>query len=211
MFNLALKDIVIQKKIILVTAFICLILCVINKNNLNTIACIPVALSYTVFVYSCSNDDKNNSNILFCVLPIKRKDIVLGKYIFNFLFLLFGIAISFIFVLLVCTNYLYKTENIFILIFTSLISNSILFSVFIPVYFKLGYKKSSYFITISFFLLFFLPNLIYKYFKGSMGNVLSYLHHVPNNLIILWILIFIIVVNTISIMISINIFEKKDL
>jgi hypothetical protein len=102
-------------------------------------------------------------------------------------------------------------EDILIPILSSMTCASLLCSIFFPVYFKFGYLKSRYFNIMLFFAAFFLPGILYPYLKKPINSILANLQYTPNSIIILWILIFIIVLNTVSIMISINIFEKKDL
>lgn len=214
MFNLALKDIVIQKKIILVTIIFIIayaILITFTNSTINLVNFVPIVITYTSIMGACSIDDKNNSNALFASLPIKRNYIVLGKYLSAFIFLVIGIIISIILLTVLNINKFNALEDILIPTLSSLTCASLLCSIFFPVYFKFDYLKSRYFNILLFFAAFFLPGILYPYLKKPINSILANLQYTPNSIIILWILIFIIVVNTISIMISINIFEKKDL
>lgn len=177
MFNLILKDLMIQKKTMLLGSFyiIAMILAFqsMGQNNENTMfASGVVALTYILVMGACAYDEKCKSDVMLNSLPIKRADIVLSRYLSVLAFAGVGtveyIAISSIINLsgLPIKAYPITLQGFIGVLFAVIFISSIYF----PVYFKVGYIRSKMINLIVFFAVFFLIGSISYIIKESMNQ-----------------------------------------
>lgn len=220
MFNLVLKDILIQKKNLILSCLVGLVFALINakvNSNSSTIIfiMIPIFISYSLLMGACGYDDKNKCDIMLNSLPISRVNLVISKYLSTFVFILIGLFVSFLITTILRFSSFYHLNRLMKIedIMGAVISIILLSSFYFPIYFKFGYHKSRYINMILFFSAFFIPPiLVGTILKG--GNppyFIVYLNSQPNWLVAAFILIIAFLVVLISMFISSKIYLNKDL
>ncbi|HZJ57657.1 MAG TPA: ABC-2 transporter permease [Clostridia bacterium] len=160
MYNLIIKDILVQKKSLLFALGYCFFL-VFAFQSLEGVT--PIAAS-TVVVYfliqnSFAYEDKNKSEIIINSLPISRKEIVLAKYLSIFVYI--GLAI---------VAYMIATLTVKVVrvpvkvefpdlkdVTITLLLVSLMNSIYMPIIFRIGYLKAKIFNMVMFLLFFFIP------------------------------------------------------
>jgi hypothetical protein len=97
MFNLLIKDLLIQKKSLWYLLFYILILLLVFTSTSmdGDIAVVLYAtctcfIGYLLIAGACSYDEQNRSEVFLNSLPITRKDIVLSKYLSIFVYAVIG-------------------------------------------------------------------------------------------------------------------------
>jgi ABC-2 type transport system permease protein len=146
MFNLIMKDIRVQRKD--KTIFMFLILNIVNvfifQNNYATTVLLCFLSIYLLEVYANAYDFKYNSELMINSLPINRKVVVAAKYLSVFVFFICAILITLIvgsLLQFIAPNLVSKTIGIST-IFIEFFIICTYFSIFFPLYYKLGYLKS---------------------------------------------------------------------
>lgn len=171
MFNLIIKDILIQKKTVLFT-FVYMIFLIVFLKEGGFVSAMAI-VSYMLVITGFSLEEKNKSDIMLNSLPIKRRDIVLAKYISVFIYFVVGIAAYFLTAIVIrllgspITIHSVTLEEIIGALFAITILNGI----YIPILFKVGYTKSRVVIFIMFFLVFFLGAAFTKITSKIQSNV----------------------------------------
>lgn len=220
MFNLILKDILIQKKA-LVFAFLYSIFMffVFSQPSLNLFiySMGAVAISYMLIMTALQADYKNNSITILSSLPVKRSEIVASKYLSMFVF----IALSFL--VLVVVGLVIKASPLpfsvrypkFYDLVIAFFSVGILISVYLPVYFKTGGKYAQVIFIFFFMLMFFGPSTIFGYLTEKQDQTLSkvLLQFSSENLLLVYLaaIIFTFIILAVSFAISLRIYLNKDL
>lgn len=158
MLSLVLKDLLIQKKVVLFSFFYVLIMVIAFQGQGAAMLIVGiVTVNYVMLQTACAYDEKNNTDIMLNSLPLSRGDIVLARYISVLVFSMIGIGgyvlITIIFG--ICNFpikvYPFTLEAIFGAIAGIVIMNSI----YLPTFYKLGYIKSKWINFILFFGVFF--------------------------------------------------------
>ncbi len=146
MFNLVLKDLIVQKRER--TIFVLILLGAFSAVGLQSNIGISIGqLIFAVYfftVYANAFDYKYNAEITINSLPIKRSQVVLAKYLSIFLFFALGVVFTFV------PGVLFKYFGLFnvrrtidlTIVLIALSGMNIYYSIFFPLYFKLGYMKS---------------------------------------------------------------------
>ncbi len=144
MFHLIKKDILIQKKSF-VMALLLMIFFAFTLSNIGPtgITVGIIAIAYQLGLGASALEDKNNSDIILISLPIKKKTIVLSKYLSIFVYLLYAV-LGF--------SCLYLGVNLFAIpyeipltkagVVSAIASGIIFFSISYPLIFRFGYLKS---------------------------------------------------------------------
>ena len=131
----------------------------------STLTATTVGATYMLMERACDLDARNNSEIIMNSLPIRRRDIVLAKYLSIFPYAALAI-LSFVFAQVVVS-----VTGISVLGVPSTLSNIslekfmgavvaviVLVSFYYPIYFRLGHKRSKWAgMTLFFILVFFIP------------------------------------------------------
>jgi len=118
--------------------------CVIITSNLSvSIPIIMTATAYAVYaivVGLITTEEKTKSSIIYQSLPVNKLSIIVGKYLFASAVILIASLLSSIFP--VVKSIMNKDISIVVLSFlNSFMFSTILFSIFFPFYFKMGYLK----------------------------------------------------------------------
>lgn len=217
MYNLVFKDFLIQKKNILISLVLALAYTFMFSSKMPTYIiylAIPVMITYLLMMSACNYDDKNNSQILFCSIPINREDLVIAKYISAFAFLFIGICE------VILSSYILKLSNAVHIkgsikldyIMIGIAITAIGSAIYYPIYFKLGYGKSQFFLVAIFFAGFFGPMFLADLmqsdkFKALFSNIFSIQKATLYSLALVITLIILII----SALISIKIYKARDL
>ena len=158
MFNLILKDILLQKKIIaFIFLYAIIFVFAFQSSEIFGFVAVVMAVTYTSMNTIASIEDKNKADVLLNSLPIRRKKLILAKYISIWIYMFMGI-LSYIIV----TN-LIKAFGLPIKVFpitveaimAAIISVVLINSIYLPVFFKFGYTKSRIISLILFISIFF--------------------------------------------------------
>ena len=174
MFSLVLKDLLVQKKMLLFSLVYVLIMILAFQSQDGIIMLIAgiAAVSYIMVQTACAYDDRNKADIMLNSLPIGRGSIVLARYISVLLFIIIGladyalIAIACIIFKLPIRIYPLAMEGLLGALFSVVLINSI----FLPAFYKFGYIKSKWVNFIMFFSTFFLIGGINFTLEKSQNN-----------------------------------------
>lgn len=163
MLNLILKDILLQKKTFLFSAFYLMVIILSFQQMGSTM--VPasiIALTYVMIQYACAYDDKNKADVLLNSLPLGRDTIVTARYLSIFVFL--PIAVLYYMVLGSIISLLHLPVKIYPVSFEAIVwclfSLILMNSVYLPVFFKVGYIKSRLVNFVFFFGLFFVGGIL---------------------------------------------------
>ena len=217
MFNLVIKDIVIQKKNFLLTFFYTVFFSFTFSSfkpaSLGLYVVAPILVCFMFISNAATYDDKNKSELVLNSLPLKRADIVIAKYISVFIYIIISITYS------VLIGFIGKTAGLSIYnisispfnIISVLTSICIFSCIFFPLYFKFGIIKIQMLILIPFMLIFSIIILAINYATKNPNNILVQKFtntsvFTQNSLALtIGLIIFLI-----SIMISIRIYKNKE-
>lgn len=145
MLNLLIKDVLINRKTILST-IIYNVLMIISFQGSPDVAVVAAvtASTYLLLNTSLAWDDKNKSEIMLNSLPLRRRDIVLAKYLTAIVFYVTGLILYTAVVGIirwadfpVATSWL-QWEGLL----SVSVSVGLMAAVVLPLYFKLGYHRS---------------------------------------------------------------------
>lgn len=218
MFYLVWKDLVLTKKInIFLLALYTLLLSFVAAKMpvLPEILygfCILMFV-YIITIYSNTYDEKSNSEIVLNSLPIKRSEIVTAKYIS----IVINILISSFFII-ASTNlfaaggltFAVRTAG-FIDIFISFCLVSLIFSLYYPIYFKLGAGKARLLNILLYILVFFTPSLLGRFSNKIVAYIpLEGLSFIGNRGLILSLFIVSIGIYCLSYQLAKRFYQRRD-
>lgn len=221
MYNLILKDILIQKRMIMLSLIYGVFFTLVFKNNIGKEGAVvagTVALAYFFMINACGYEDKYNGFTIFTSLPVRKRDIVVSKYLSIFVFALIGIVLmSLIQILLSLAGVLDGLSPLSIETITGAAVSAALFgALYYPFYFKVGYMKSKFIVFILFMIIGFLPGILMKLLDRDstmerMHQIISRLDTLPDLAVGGAILGAALLILFISMLFSIRIFEAKEL
>ncbi|NLU09698.1 MAG: ABC-2 transporter permease [Tepidanaerobacter acetatoxydans] len=139
MRHLVIKDLYVNRKYMsFVLLFLAAIL--VLKGSSAPMVLFGVGItSYGVLIRSCYYDDKDRGDIFLRTLPIKASTIVLSKYILGISVLFIVVAICLLFAILSGQNLdIYFASFAF-----SILAISIVYAIYLPIFFKYGYVKAA--------------------------------------------------------------------
>ncbi len=173
---------------------------------------LPMILSYPFAI-----SEKNNLNILYSTLSLERKEVVTGKYLFVLIIEI--IAMAMLLILSIIKSNFVPLDMTFEEICLYLSVFSMISSVFIscqyPMFFKFGYTKARIYtyipLILIFFLVSFLPSIVERLDINFNWQVINHVFAENINLMILLPIIIGITSLIFSCMISIRIYERKDI
>ena len=158
--------------------------------------------------------EKNASEKLYGILPIHRREIIAGRYLYGFIS---GIANLIISIILAYIIAIFSKQKIDIFMLSLSITLAFCYycfavSISYPIYFKIGFSKSFIFLTLP--LCLFIPFIAFLFEKTNfLETVAHILQYFFNHYILLLFYVFIlsIFMLIISAFISYNIFKNKEL
>lgn len=220
MYNLILKDLLIQKKTFIFAAFYSFIVFFAFKEPTFSVAMYTmgiVTISYLFVMSAVAYDDKNKSEIILNSLPLKRSHIIIAKFLSIFVYVaLSSIMIALIGLVLKFTGFFTYIRFINLIdILASFISVGILSSFYLPLYYKFGRINIQIFNIFLFFIIFLSPAFISKYFKENTSSqivkdILTTLNSMPDWLFTSIFSAAILIFMFISMLITIKIYNNKD-
>jgi hypothetical protein len=147
MYRLVLKDILIQKKTLIITMIYAAFFILIFHGSLGAGSAYTagsVVMSYLLIMYGTAYDDKNKADFLFNSFPVKREDIVLAKYVSAFTFTIIASITCAVFVFIIKVSGIINLSRFYNLsdFFGTLVGVGFISSLYYPVFFKLGYMKA---------------------------------------------------------------------
>lgn len=221
MYNLILKEFLVQKKTLLY-GIVYTIVCayafgdiVPNGGAIYTVA--PFAVIYLFVNYSGGFDDKSKADIVFNSLPIKREDIVISKYLAIVCFGTFGILCSALLGLIGFYTGFPRVSRLISVndIITVLVGGGIFAAVFYPLYFKYGMVKMKFANIILFLIFMFLPSYIVEYAEKNPNSavvkqVISVVANASEWKINMLLAVVACIIVLISLLVSMRIYKNKD-
>lgn len=203
MFNLVIKDISIQKKdkALYIFIFLNMLFIFVFQNNYGISMFLCFLSIYLVTMYANAYDFKYNSELMINSMPVNRKIVVSAKYLSVIIFFIIAEAIILVtgnLIQMVYPGLVTKTININT-VFMEFFIVSIYYSIFFPLYFKMGYIKSRWF------------NFVIMGIMGSAITILGDISKGTNVLLQSSILVCIsIILMLISLFFSIKIYSNKE-
>lgn len=164
MKQLMMKDYMIQKTQVFLTTLLLIGLIIIWYSTGTQIELIylfgGLVISLSLISGGLSYDDNNDATMFLLTLPVKRKSIVISKYITGFLTVLMGALITF--VLVEVLNIIVGSSTVppWEIIFGSFVGNLIAVAIIFAVYYAFGYQNIKY-ITIGFIILSVMGSVLY--------------------------------------------------
>lgn len=211
LYELIKKDFIIIKKYVLLMLIVALVIPLFMSYRVPQLAGpmnFVITEGFSVFMLLMYVSTKEfqfpKASALLCSTPYPRKLVVMSKY--GFCVVIFA----------VCTI-IYSIESMLIPQIGSInfeaaaivfIGISLLISVYLPVQFKLGYEKTRFFFIV---IIMAFPFVIPQLYKMNGYSFSSFLDTIPNAVLCAIALIISIILITVSIVISVKIYSKKDL
>lgn len=227
MINLIIKDLKLQKKICIIgIAFYIFMIFSFGstgKSISETFSSFIFNIWYTFMtvymvslsvLYSDAYDEKNKSHIILNSLPLNRSTLVISKYLSLFIYLIIYLAAILVF------------SNIFRFLFPNLVSLNIIgillpiiiiglaFSIYYPLYFKIGRKMLEIYRLFIWSLLIILPTIFNKAIKKVPLSLLQdILSNITSNYKFYLALLSIITICFVilSCMLSMKLYKNRDL
>ncbi|SHI96417.1 ABC-2 transporter permease [Lutispora thermophila] len=175
MFNLVIKDILIQKKQ-LIFSLVYLVFILVTFQGMGE-AMFPmglVAMAYMLSMTACAYEEKNRSDLLLNSLPIKRESIVASKYLSVFVYTLMVTALYEAMVIIInILNIPLKTFPLSLEMFIGgLVAVCSMTGIYFPIYFKFGYMKMRVANFVLFFLFFFGSSYMTHFLNSNHDSLL---------------------------------------
>ncbi len=175
-FNLLLKDFLILKKVLWFPFIYAFGMSVaFSDTYAGALSASTIGVSYMLMIQACARDEKNKSELMLNSLPIRRRDIVLAKYLSIIPYTIIGMLAY-----LLTQGIIYITgipitlSNLSLEVITGVYVTIIgMISIYFPIYFKLGYLRSNIVATVLFLGGFFLTIALLRDGLGGVYNPLN--------------------------------------
>lgn len=220
MFNLLVKDILIQKKMFLLSLFYGLFFLFVFRQPPMSAAIYIMSTTAIVYILTMNAgafDDKNRSEVLLNSLPVKRRDIVLAKYLSIFLYTGIGLASTVLMVSLAASAGFATSVRPVNMgdVAGSLVAGIFLNAIYYPLYFKFGSIRVRIINIFLFLAIFYLPAFLEGYLKahhsrGQILNLLTRLMNAPDWIQGTVLAALLLVVLLVSLALSLRIYENKE-
>jgi len=218
MYNLIVKDILVQKKrVVFSFVYILIILFAFQGLGEAMFSAGVVACTYMLLMTACAYEDKNKTDVMLNSLPLKKSTIILAKYISVFLYFVLATAAYLIF------QYIIDRMGFSIEIYSLTLENfvgglvavSLLSGIYLPVFFKVGYIKSKVLNFILFFCFFFgisfLIDILGKFKNGILlENITEFFQYTGDAVIAAIILALVFIFMSISYYISLKLYRRRE-
>lgn len=227
MINLIIKDLKLQKKICIIGIafymFMIFLLGSANKSIPETFSPFVFNIWYTFMIvymvclsvlYSDGYDEKNKSHIILNSLPLNRSTLVISKYISLLIYPIIYLA-----AILTFSNILgFLLPNLVPLniigILLPIIFIGLAFSIYYPLYFRIGRKMLEIYRLFIWSLLMILPTIFNKMIKKiPLSLVKDILNNITSNYKFYLALLFVITICLVilSCMLSVKLYKNRDL
>lgn len=216
MATLILKDILIQKKTVILVLFYS-ILAIFAFQNLTggPFVITGVAANYILFLTAAAYEDKNKSELMLNSLPVPRKNIVLAKYLSVFVYTAISIVAYFI------VSNIFRIFNLplniqpitFPGIITIFLLAGCMISIYLPLFFKFGYIQARILNILIFMFFSFGPTLLKDVINKNhkyLGWLVKIFENNPGEYTPFIVLGFTLLFMVISYLISVNIYNHRE-
>lgn len=218
MYNLVLKDIMIQKKqIVFAFAYLLLIMFAFQSLGEVMFSAGIVAFTYMLVMTSCAFEDKNKADVMLNSLPLKKSTIVLAKYASVFVYFVLGTAAySILTSILGIMELPIKIYPLTLKNFIGgLVGVSLMSGIYLPVFFKVGYTRSKILNFILFFVFFFGISYlmgIFKEYQNSalLKNIAELLQNNGDAVIAAIIFVLILIIEAVSYYVSLKLYKSRE-
>jgi ABC-type transport system involved in multi-copper enzyme maturation permease subunit len=219
MFNLLRKDILVQKHTLwFALGYSIFVFFAFSNKTFSPFVYVmgAVAVSYVLILSAVQSEYKNNSDLVLLSLPVKRQEVVASKYLAFLVFILLSLVTmgitGLIFMLspLPFPTRLINWQDAAI----TLVSVTLLVSIYLPVYYKMGGKWLQVINIVLFMLVFFAPSTLASYMHSHRQDqwvqwLVQMVGHNPHITSLLGIA-FVAVLMLISYLISVHIYANQD-
>lgn len=218
MFNLIIKDLLVQKKSILIAMFYILFFIFVFQSlgELMFTSAI-VAFTYMLVMGAFAFDDRSRADTVLNSLPIRRRNIVLCKYLALFVFVIIGtITYLLMYNVISSLNLSIKAYPITLKGFIGgILAVSVVNSIYFPLFFKLGYTRAKVINMVLFFSIFFgvpyLVNFITRNMdKATVFSLINFFNKQSDAVIALSLLLLSFGVLLVSYTISVNLYKWRE-
>lgn len=214
LLHLVKKDLILAKKYLLVMLIFAIVAPIFINSKLGlsngsfiSFLITVLFVEYILFNMISLQEDKYKGSVLLCITPHTRNSVIKAKYVFILVifiacFLLYNLAAT------IGASYGLTRLSIYS-VGVALLIISVFFGILIPVQTKFGHEKTKYIFLIMIFLTpFMLPTIIEWYQTNNIFNI-----DLPiRQSIKVWIpFVIAVLMASISMVISIRIFSKKNL
>ncbi|MHC6180154.1 ABC-2 transporter permease [Clostridium sp. JNZ X4-2] len=214
MWNLVLKDLLIQKKTFIITILTCLPLVFAFKGNSgDTSVVYSFVATFTAYAFLSNSFYRDEgAEVMLNSLPINRTTIIISKYLSLLVFVLISMIILFLFLTfaqytgLIHLARTINTEGILGGLIAVLFLSCILF----PLYFKFGYLKTRYAVMALFLGIFFVFTAFAKVLGKKVQLVSTYLKGIPEISMKFIIMAICFIVFSVSFTLSCKVYRNKD-
>lgn len=215
MFSLILKDILISKKILLLTAAF-LIVWVPTFRNFAAVV-IMVGMAYMGLIVTSSADETNKADILLNSLPLRRHEIVLAKYLSIFVYSAIGIAIYLLVAaatkVLCFPIYVYPIN--FKAVIYGILAVSFLNAIYFPLMFKFGHGFSGIMYIILIFGFSYGISYVIRLFEKLVNydwfqNIVSFIMNQSDTVKMLFITALALIILTVSCLLSVKFYKNRE-
>lgn len=218
MLNLVIKDILIQKRSLIVAIFyIFFFVFVFQSIGPLMYTSAIIAFTYILVMGAFACDDKNKTDIMLNSLPVKRINVVAAKYTSIFMYLAIGTAAY----IIIC--YILSAANLPFKIYPvtlegaagAIFGVSLMNSIYFPLLFKIGYNRAKVLNIIIFLSFFFgLPwvvNFINEKANNSLSaSIMDFLKNQPDAVIGSGIIAAAILILLASYLLSVKLYKQRD-
>ncbi|AEM79829.1 ABC-2 transporter permease [Thermoanaerobacter wiegelii] len=212
MFSLILKDILISKKILLLTAAF-LMVWVPTFRNFAAVG-IMAGMTYMGMIIASSADETNKADILLNSLPLRRHEIVLAKYLSIFVYSAIGIAIYLL--VAAATKVLGFPIHVYPINFKAVIYGilavSFLNGIYLPLMFKFGHGFSGIMYIILIFGFSYGISYVIRLFGKYdwFQNIVSFIMNQSDTAKMLFITALALIILTVSCLLSVKFYKNRE-
>lgn len=219
MYNLILKDIMIQKKTVLFSlVYVLFFIFAFQKMESAGIISAIVAVTYILVQTACAYEDKDKADVVLNSLPIRKRDIVLSKYLSVYIYGIFGAAAY------IAIGAIIRTTGLPVRVYEvtletavgTLLAVILYSSLYFPLFFKAGYIKSRVFSLIIFFLFFFGTSFLIGFGKENkdavpwIGKIAEFFEGMPDIQIAVFIIGAALILQALSCMLSLKLYKSRE-
>lgn len=216
MFNLLMKDILIQKRSAIFTFMVYPLIAILAFESFSPEAMLimgSTSIAYLLIANSFVYDERYRCDVLIKSLPINKNDVVYSKYVLLFVSSLIGIVIMYIYIFaasILKINIRPGNVSIVKLAFIFLL-NTLIYGFQMPFLFKYGYTKMKIASTVFYvFIIIGISAAAGILTDGGAKDLMYFISNTPSwILVVLFILIMALVVY-ISSHISVKIYKNKE-
>jgi len=197
---------------VIMVYFISILLGLLTQPIMPIIMIMFFSVSFSGLTFSLI--EKNNCKKIYGILPVRRREIIAGRYLYGFILGIVNLIISIVLAYIIAIFSKQQIDNITLFLSITMAFGYYSFAVSIsyPIYYKIGFSKSFIFITMPLYILILLIVFLSErtgLFETIGQNLEYFINHYI--LFLLYGFIFSIFMLIISAIISYGIFKNSEL